>query len=127
MIRTLLLLAVAIAGIMLVRALLRPRALSSPSDDDSSGADEPLELSYDGSEELVALVSSADPVAIQAYRGALDSAGIPTVVFDEAASRMLGRLPTIAMRVMVPASRLSEARAVIDDFEPGTFSAVDET
>ena len=122
MIRLLLLLALFVAGISLVRALFRPRPLPSPSDHGPSGADEPRELSYDGSEELVALVSSADPVVIQAYRGALDSAGIPTVVFDEAASRMLGQLPGIAMRVMVPVSRLGEARAVIDELEPGTFS-----
>ena len=127
MIRFLVMLGALIAVGAVIRALLRPRSLSASGPDaDSSDSPDALEPAYDGSEELIPLLSSPDPVAIEAYRGALHSAGIPAVVFDEAASRMFGRLPAIAMRIMVPVSRLAEAQGVIDDFEPGTFSDSDD-
>lgn len=134
-VRILFLLALIVAGIALVRALFRPRALRpprwEPDPSDSPNAREPLgsrellEPVYDGSEELVTLIHSSDPIAIEAYRGALHSAGIPVVVFDQNSSRMFGRISAVAMRIMVPTSRLKEAQDVIADLDPGASSAVD--
>ena len=108
--RTFLLFFVALAACAIVlRLLLRPRApaLAMPADDEPD-------------EDLVLVASSPNPIVIDAYRGALESAGIPVVVFDEATSRMLGRAPAVAMRLMVPENRLEEAQGVLRELESGT-------
>jgi hypothetical protein len=92
-----------------IRLFLRPRAPASST------------IADDGpDEDLVLVASSPNPIVIDAYRGALESAQIPVVVFDEATSRMLGRAPAVAMRLMVPENRLEEARSVLRELESGT-------
>lgn len=109
-----------VAGAVAVAALMR---VLGDRDSPPAGRAEPP---HEEGEELVELISSTDLVAIDAYREALRSAGIPVRIFDEAVSRILGRLPAVGARMMVPASRLAEARAIVDDFEPGTFARTDE-
>lgn len=107
--RTFLVFLVALAACALVlRLFLRPRGPTSAmvSDDGPDG-------------DLVLVASSPNPIVIDAYRGALESAGVPVVVFDEATSRMLGRAPAVAMRLMVPENRLEEAQSVLRELESG--------
>ena len=97
-----------------IRLFLRTRAPASSTTADD-GPDE----------DLVLVASSPNAIVIDAYRGALESAQIPVVVFDEATSRMLGRAPAVAMRLMVPENRLEEAQSVLRELESGTSTDPD--
>ncbi len=55
-----------------------------------------------GSGDLVEVMQSTDPVAMEVLRGKLAANGIAAEIIGQHTSRMLGYLPVVPLRLMVP-------------------------
>jgi hypothetical protein len=69
-----------------------------------------------GDEELVPVAVYALPDEARMARSMLDSAGIPAYFENEHIGTILGMIPMLegGLKLLVPASRLEEAREVLD-------------
>lgn len=97
MIRLLFLGALVLTVVAAIRALMRPRRVTG-------SVRAALEPEYVRSEDFVEILAREDPDQVAAARGLLDSKSIPTMV--------------VATTLMVPRSRLDEARSVLGDDDP---------
>ena len=66
-------------------------------------------------QELELVFQSIDPVQVRIARDLLDSAGIPTFIFDGETSRMLGTTVAIESRLMVPGGLAADARVTLKE------------
>ena len=68
-------------------------------------------------ENFVLLLSSQDPVKVYAIKDILSSHNIECVVLDSHSSQMMGFLPDVKMRVMVPSENFDESVKIIDSIK----------
>jgi hypothetical protein len=71
------------------------------------------------SDAMVEVMRSTDPIVVEVLRGKLIASGISAEIVDEQSSRMLGHLPVIPLRLMVPRDELPRCGPILEEEEDG--------
>ncbi len=88
---------------------------ASPAGRRAGVASQSPRLAPGPSTDLVELMSSTDAVAIEIVRGKLAANGIAAVIEGQHTSRMLGYLPVVPQRLMVPRSDLAFCSQILGE------------